>query len=140
MSFLPHRPRQRIRSLLLLTFVALYMGVIPAQAFAAAETLPATNSHPSKLEEQVQEWVARLSEQKLFQTWQTADPQIEALGPGTHSWLVLFTKEGKDIGYMVVNAVTDGSFQLGEYGVGPYSLFLPAALKAIVNRRWFYSK
>ncbi|WP_256756997.1 hypothetical protein [Cohnella sp. WQ 127256] len=130
MSLLPHRPRpkQRIRSLLLVTFVALYMGVIPTQAFAAAAQ-PATNPHPSKLEQQVQEWVAKLSEQKLFQAWQTADPQIEALGPGTHSWLVLFTKEGKDIGYMVVNAVTDGSFQLGEYGVGPFSLFSQQRLR-----------
>jgi len=96
---------------------------------AASNEQAARDPNPSKLERQVQEWVARLSEQKPFKAWQTADPQIEALGPGTHSWLVLFTKEGKDIGYMVVHAVTDGSFQLGEYGVGPYALFSQQRLK-----------
>jgi hypothetical protein len=84
---------------------------------------------PSKLERQVQEWVALLAEQKPFMSWQTADPQIEALGPGTHSWLVLFTKEGKNVGYMVVHAVTDGSFRLGEYGLGPNTLFSHELLK-----------
>ncbi len=84
---------------------------------------------PSKLEKQVEEWVVRLATQQPFKSWQTADPQIEALGPGTHSWLVLFTKEGKHIGYMVVHAVTDGTFQLGEYGVGPYTLFSKTLLK-----------
>jgi hypothetical protein len=84
---------------------------------------------PSKLEQQVQEWVIRLAEQKPFAALQTADPQIEALGPGLHGWLVLFTKEGKDIGYMVVHAVKDGSFRLGEYGLGPYTLFSHQLLK-----------
>jgi hypothetical protein len=67
--------------------------------------------------------------QQPFKAWQTADPQIEALGPGTHGWLVLFTKDGKNIGYMVVHAVTDGTFKLGEYGVGPYPLFSETLLK-----------
>ncbi|MCD9026136.1 hypothetical protein [Cohnella silvisoli] len=98
----------------------------PLQAFATP-TLKV--QLPSKLERQVDEWVSRLAEQKPFAAWQTVDPQIEALGPGTHSWLVLFSKEGKDIGYMVVHAVTDGSFRLGEYGVGPYSLFSHQLLK-----------
>jgi hypothetical protein len=98
----------------------------PLQAFAA----PLSEVQiPSKLERQVQEWVIRLAEQKPFAAWQTADPQIEALGPGTHGWLVLFTKEGKDIGYMVVHAVTDGSFRLGEYGLGPHTLFSHQLLK-----------
>jgi hypothetical protein len=90
---------------------------------------PDSRQLPSKLERQVQDWVDLLAEQKLFKSWQTADPQIEALGPGTHSWLVLFTKEGKDVGYMVVHAVTDGSFRLGEYGLGPYTLFSKQLLK-----------
>jgi hypothetical protein len=96
------------------------------QAFAAP---PSEVQIPSKLERQVKEWVIRLAEHKAFAAWQTADPQIEALGPGTHGWLVLFTKEGKDIGYMVVHAVTDGSFRLGEYGLGPHTLFSHQLLK-----------
>ncbi|MFC4596687.1 hypothetical protein [Cohnella hongkongensis] len=91
---------------------------------SAAETAAGPSDEPpSKLERQVESWVTSLSEQTPFRDWLTADSQISALGPGTHSWLVLFTKEGRDIGYMVVHAVIDGSFRLGEYGTGPYSLY-----------------
>ncbi|WP_130607810.1 hypothetical protein [Cohnella abietis] len=123
-TFLPKlRTTILVPLLLLFTIIA---GYSPTQAFAA----PSEETHtPSKLEKQVHEWVSRLAKHSPFKAWQTADPQIEALGPGTHSWLVLFTKEGKDIGYMVVHAVTEGTFQLGEYGVGPYSLFSQQRLK-----------
>jgi hypothetical protein len=106
--------------------MAFFLSSFPLHVSAAS---PHPVQVPSKLERQVQEWVASLAEQKPFKTWPTADSQIEALGPGTHSWLVLFTKEGKDVGYMVVHAVTDGSFRLGEYGVGYYSLFSRQLLK-----------
>ncbi len=106
--------------------LTVFLSSSPVQAYAEP---PLKVQIPSKLERQVQEWVSRLAEQKAFAEWQTADPQIEALGPGTHGWLVLFTKEGKDIGYMVVHAALDGSFRLGEYGVGPYSLFSHQQLK-----------
>lgn len=110
--------------LVLLLAVVLFSN--PLQTFAAP---PLDAQIPSKLERQVKEWVTRLAEQNPFAAWQTADPQIEALGPGTHGWLVLFTKEGKNIGYMVVHAVTDGSFRLGEYGLGPNTLFSHQLLK-----------
>ncbi|MFC5467288.1 hypothetical protein ACFPPD_01055 [Cohnella suwonensis] len=112
--------------------VALLQAFTPVRAVSAANAAivaKATEAAPSKLERQVTEWVAALSKQKPFKAWQGTDPQIEALGPGTHSWLVLFSKEGKDIGYMVVHAVTDGTFQLGEYGTGPFSLFSKTILR-----------
>jgi hypothetical protein len=113
--------RVRILHLFLLMIV---VGVFPTPAFAHPfVALPSLAQAPSKLDKQVRAWVEQLAKQKPFSAWQTADPQIEALGPGTHSWLVLFTEEGQNIGYMVVHAITDGSFQLGEYGVGPYPLF-----------------
>ncbi len=107
---------------------------ITALLWSSAAALPASAESPapepkSKLERQIESWVATLSKQKPFQDWQAADPQISALGPGTHSWLVLFSKEGRDVGYMVVHAVMDGSFQLGEYGTGPHSLFSLQQLK-----------
>jgi hypothetical protein len=120
----------RFRSVKRLLIVLSLVFSILALPLPSAASQPAVKaSQPSKLERQVTEWVAKLAEQKPFQAWSSADPQIEALGPGTHSWLVLFTKEGKHIGYMVVHAVTDGSFRLGEYGVGPYTLFSPILLK-----------
>lgn len=126
--------RIRIR-LLALTVLALLAVVVPETAFSAApaqapSSEPAAPAKtPSKLERQVASWVDALSKQKPFADWHGADPQIEALGPGTHSWLVLFTKEGRHIGYMVVNAALDGTFKLGEYGLGPYPLFSYELLK-----------
>ncbi|TFE27515.1 hypothetical protein [Cohnella luojiensis] len=129
MTARPRKPMLLLTRSFLLTLLLLitFAAVIPVPISAAIGQSKA--ELPSKLKQQVKQWVDRLAQQKPFQAWQTADPQIEALGPGTHSWLVLFTKEGKDIGYMVVHAVTDGTFQLGEYGVGPYTLFSPQLLK-----------
>ncbi|TVY04342.1 hypothetical protein [Cohnella terricola] len=106
-----------------LTVAVLWVGVHSQHAYGSAAPSVSSDHAPSKLEKQVQVWVSRLAEQKPFRHWPAADSQIEALGPGTHGWLVLFTKEGKHIGYMVVHAVTDGTFQLGEYGLGPFPLF-----------------
>ncbi len=103
---------------MLLAALALGPSVALSPAAAAAAPKP-----PSKLELQIATWVDALAQQKPFAEWHGADPQIEALGPGTHSWLVLFSKEGRHIGYMVVNAVMDGTFKLGEYGIGDYPLF-----------------
>lgn len=123
----------RIRIRLILLAALLLLAVVPETAFSAAparaEDPAAPAKMPSKLERQVADWVGALSKQKPFAAWHGADPQIEALGPGTHSWLVLFTKEGKNIGYMVVNAALDGTFKLGEYGLGPYPLFSYELLK-----------
>lgn len=96
---------------------------------ASASPAQEASDPPSKLEEQVKEWVSVLAKQKLFSEWDGADPQIQALGPGTHGWLVLFSKDGRHIGYMVVHAVTDGSFRMGEYGLGPLTLFSQQQLK-----------
>lgn len=118
----------RIRSMLviaMLVFGAFSRSFAPAAAAPSGEP----EQSPAKLERQIAEWVNALSKQKPFAAWQSADPQIEALGPGTHSWLVLFTQAGKNIGYMVVNAALDGTFKLGEYGLGPYPLFSYEVLK-----------
>lgn len=119
MSFTESSLKSKLRiALLLIAMLSAWTIALPAAVHAEPQSRP-----QSKLERQVYDWVERLAERKPFQAWLSADPQIEALGPGTHSWLVLFTKEGQEVGYMIVHAVTDGSFQLGEYGTGPYPLF-----------------
>ena len=124
------RRRTSLRFAATVAIAALLWSSAAVQPAAAELAAGGAGAEPqSKLERQVESWVAALSKQKPFQDWQGADPHIAALGPGTHSWLVLFTKEGQDIGYMVVHAVVDGSFQLGEYGTGPYSLFSMQQLK-----------
>lgn len=130
--------RQSIRATRIISCIFILTLLVwshPLQALAnPSAAIPDKAQPPSKLEKQVQEWATLLAKQKPFAVWQSIDPQIEALGPGTHSWLVLFTKEGKDIGYMVVHAVTDGSYKLGEYGLGPYSLFSQQLLrKALID-------
>ncbi len=123
----------RIRSMLIIALITLTAFVhSPAPATAAPDH--EETQAPSKLELQIAEWVDALAKQKPFAAWQSADPQIEALGPGTHSWLVLFTQAGENIGYMVVNAALDGTFKLGEYGLGPYPLFSYELLKqSLIN-------
>ena len=127
-------PYIRARSALIivmLLILAIAQSVVPV---AAATPENESAKSPNQLEKQVAQWVDALAKQKPFAAWQTADPQIEALGPGTHSWLVLFTQEGKNIGYMVVNAALDGTFKLGEYGLGPYPLFSYELLKqSLIN-------
>lgn len=113
-----------------LLIAAFVQSLVPAAAAPENES----SKSPTQLEKQVAEWVDALAKQKPFAAFQTADPQIEALGPGTHSWLVLFTQAGKNIGYMVVNAALDGTFKLGEYGLGPYPLFSYELLKqSLIN-------
>ena len=118
-----------------LTLIAalLLITVVPESALSASplvsSKLAVPAKTPSKLEKQVASWVEALSKETPFAAWQGADPQIEALGPGTHSWLVLYTKAGRNIGYMVVNAALDGTFNLEEYGLGPYPLFSYDLLK-----------
>lgn len=123
----------RIRSLFIFAALILVAFAQPLAPAAAAPNQEEAQT-PSKLELQIAEWVDALAKQKPFAAWQSADPQIEALGPGTHSWLVLFTQAGENIGYMVVNAALDGTFKLGEYGLGPYPLFSYELLKqSLIN-------
>lgn len=93
-----------------------------------AESLIQT-SRRQELERAVREWAKALSAQKPFAEWKQASPSIEALGPGTHGWLVTMRlASGKPVGYMVVYATEDGTYRLGEYGAGSQPLFDAATL------------
>ena len=45
------------------------------------------------------------------------------LGPGTHGWVILFSDQGREVGYMIVQATESGEFRLMEYGTGSSPLF-----------------
>jgi len=84
---------------------------------SALQTVP-----QNELNSTVKQWQQELAEQKGFEAWKNATVSIGALGPGTHGWLVL-VKNGQDVvGYMIVHATEDGSYVLGEYGVGDLQL------------------
>lgn len=112
----------------LLSPLLLILFAVPLLSAAAPESAGQSPA-PSRLEQQVREWMNALSVQKPFAEWKRAEPDIQPLGPGTHGWLAVLTADGRPVGYLVVYASGDGGFRLGEYGVGPNVLFSPSALK-----------
>ncbi|RCW49353.1 hypothetical protein [Paenibacillus prosopidis] len=110
----------RLTAACVLTALVLYSGGLKTQP-AAATAIPATSDQP--LEQQAQLWVDELANQPHFEKWKLASLQISPIGPGTHSWLVLVKQNKETVGYLVVNAVENGGFQLGEYGTSRQPLF-----------------
>ncbi|WP_424768957.1 hypothetical protein [Paenibacillus sp. sgz302251] len=109
----------KITAACLLAAIALYAGALQArQPIAAA---PASVTQP--LQQQVRHWVDELAEQPHFTEWKRASLHISPIGPGTHSWLVLVKHNNDTIGYLVVNAIEQGGYQLGEYGTGNHPIF-----------------
>jgi hypothetical protein len=119
--------RPPVARFLLLLFLLLITVPMPS-AFSFA--MPGVDSSPpSALGKQVNEWVSILSSKEPFAAWRKAAPDIQPLGPGTHSWLVLMSAKSRVVGYLVVQAEADGSFRLGEYGTGAAVLFSNAVLE-----------
>lgn len=75
------------------------------------------------LDAAIAEWKLKLSNEEGFEAWKQASWSSYPLGPGTHGWIVLLHSDGQEVGYMVVQATENGSFQLAEYGTGEYPLF-----------------
>jgi len=101
----------------------------PALTISAGETAAAASpSGPSALDGTVRIYLSVLSSQPGFEAWKQASWECHPLGPGTHGWIVLLHQGGREIGYLVVYAAKDGSYQLGEYGTGSHPLFSLAAL------------
>jgi hypothetical protein len=83
---------------------------------------------PADLQQQIARLVGKLSKQPGFELWSQARWDSYPLGPGIHGWVVVLTKDGKECGYLIVNAAPDGTYKLGEYGTGPNPLFGLSAL------------
>lgn len=98
-------------------------------ALARQVALELVQGYPAELEKSVDAWIQSLSARQPFAAWKRASRHIEPLGPGTHGWLVTLRSNAKQpVGYLVVYAAEDGSYRLGEYGVGPQPLFDKASL------------
>lgn len=80
-------------------------------------------SQASPLDATIEKWKQTLSKEKDFETWQKATWTSSPLGPGTHGWVILITKDSKELGYMIVYAAENGGFRLAEYGNGSNPLF-----------------
>jgi hypothetical protein len=133
--------RKRLLIGLLIVLFGGLLSVQPAGAASAQPFLSAASpvgstvlgtvrlAPPAGLSASIASWVAALSAQKPFAAWKNAKANVEALGPGTHGWLVTLTDaQGKSVGYLIAYAAKDGTYRLGEYGVGPQPLFNRTAL------------
>jgi len=87
-----------------------------------------TADNPSGLEETVKQYLLKLSAEPGMESWKQAEWTTYPLGPGTHGWVVILSKNGSEIGYMVLYATPDGAYELGEYGTGLSPLFSPHTL------------
>lgn len=70
-------------------------------------------------EEAVELWRNELAKQPEFREWKEADWRKEPLGPGMHGWIVVFSRNQQEIGYLIVSAKPEGGFVLTEYGTWP---------------------
>ncbi|THF76592.1 hypothetical protein [Cohnella fermenti] len=125
-------------SLLLLGAAITAGGPAASAAIASARQPPALVSlaalaaeSAEALRSQAEKWIDSLAAQQAFSSWKNAKLDIQALGPGTHGWLItLRDQAGAKIGYLVAYAEQGSrSYRLGEYGLGEQTLFDEASLK-----------
>ncbi len=102
-----------------------------------SETRTAQNnkSAPVEVQQFAEYQAAALGTANAESNWKNADLHFYPLGPGTHSWLVQATFEGKPIGYMIITATEQGQMKLSEYGQGEQSPYNSVLLGQALNRQ-----
>jgi hypothetical protein len=93
------------------------------QSAPAAQQSAAVKQTTDELDASIERWRKALAVQPDFAAWRDASWTSYPLGPGTHSFVVLLTHDGQEVGYMIVSATPDGSYRLTEYGTGNKPLF-----------------
>lgn len=67
-------------------------------------------------------WIAaqmeRIAAAEGFADWLGAHLEIFPLGPGTHGWLVLLSRDNRRVGFLTVYDDGRGGWTIGEYGRG----------------------
>ncbi|MEB3100181.1 hypothetical protein [Ferviditalea candida] len=93
-------------------------------------------SQTDRFDQKVNLWISTLASQAEFSAWRNAQWTRYPLGPGNHGWVVILSKNGKDVGYLVVAASQSGEgLALAEYGVGEYPLFSMSTLYTSLQER-----
>ncbi|MDQ6419018.1 hypothetical protein RB620_06145 [Paenibacillus sp. LHD-117] len=108
-----------------------------AKVFSAATIgLPQSTEQSVTLKEQARLWAEELSnaQDSIFLNWKGAWISTAPLGPGTHSWIVLFKQNQTIVGYMIVHSKENGEYMLGEYGTGEYPPFSTQSLKIALSK------
>lgn len=82
------------------------------------------------IQQAVKDAVDALAKHEPFAAWKGAHTEIQALGPGTHGWVVHITSSNhKRLGYLIIQATEEGNYSLTEYGTGEYYPFAKDTLK-----------
>lgn len=106
--------------------VTIVTAVLIATPSVHAEQAPSSSnsslsgSHDHLLKSNITGWVAEIAKQPSFEAWKNAKFEVTPLGPGTHSWLAIVQGSKGAVGYLVIQALEEGGFVLGEYGLGSY--------------------
>ncbi|AUM64544.1 hypothetical protein C0R09_08400 [Brevibacillus laterosporus] len=116
----------KLRSLASRFLLLLLLFSLPSSQAHAAQEGPWTVAFT----QHIQTWMKKLEEKdSQFKAWKQASIEIQALGPGSHEWLVTIKEKDKPLGYMIVTESQETAkqvtpeFVLMEYGLGEYTLF-----------------
>lgn len=82
------------------------------------------SSYKQRMHDTVEHWKEEISRDEQFSAFADASWEVKALGPGTHSFLVLFFNPNEDetgaLGYLILHETKAGGLEIGEYGKGLY--------------------
>lgn len=101
-------------------------------------------SIPQELHQFAAVVIQDLSQHQPFTHWKGAEPVIEPLGPGTHSWLVTILDQegntkGSTSGYLIISVTASGEYKLIEYGIGPDSIYAKSTLENALSESGIHS-
>lgn len=92
----------------------------------------------SSIRQAAQDAINALSKHQPFSSWKGAHADIQALGPGTHGYIVhVRSKSNESLGYLIIYATEEGKFSLSEYGLGELYPFAPQSIDmALSHLEW----
>ncbi|PDO10088.1 MAG: hypothetical protein BLM47_09295 [Candidatus Reconcilbacillus cellulovorans] len=100
----------------------LVLAVMASWTSASAVEPPKTTAGQRPAGEARDSWIAaqmeRIAAAEGFADWLGAHLEIFPLGPGTHGWLVLLSRDNRRVGFLTVYDDGRGGWTIGEYGHG----------------------
>ncbi|WP_134698575.1 hypothetical protein [Ammoniphilus sp. YIM 78166] len=100
-----------------------WLGICLLWAFLIIPWTGQAETWRDSFQQHIKQWAAELAQQDpRFASFTEAVYTYEGLGPNSKQWLITFSKDEVNVGYMVVGEDPSG-FVLLEYGLGEYVLF-----------------
>lgn len=111
-----------------------WLGICLLWAFLIIPWTGQAETWRDSFQQHIEQWVTELAQQDpRFSTFAEATYKYEGLGPNSKQWLITFSKDELNVGYMVVGEDPSG-FVLLEYGLGEYVLFDQLSLLSDTQR------